>query len=1096
MSNIPFKSGAKGKDESRKTSSRSSVGSKVEGSGKNVNAFKRVVDISRYMKKHVQDEKTVVLPATNDRREQTKIAFTKLTQSMPIVTPSSTFMQYITKTELESERYPEITNGDITIPNSIENVRLAGSLYDPLMGPYERSKKCNTCDAYGTDCPYHPGKITFKRPNDKGDLIECPIYRSSFLVDIARCLNCICQSCGRLRVPPTIAEKMGVMAYHGRHRLEAYCKLSTKTKICLRDEEKPCVVPRIYKVSNKEMIIREGIKDKTVEHIFPYQAYNIIRFLPDDEVKALGFSPTMRPEDIFIIWGILVTPPLVRPVRTVQGSKAVVNDFTERYATILKISNELKNLGNEKGDAIETLYRKARQSKNYTGDIDRHPIIESFFSDIVKRLSEQVEAMVVDRSASTSNQSKMSFDSLISKKGGYIRGSLGGGNVENSARSVIGPGYGIHIWEIGVPEEIAQHVTSEETVTDINMARCDKLLEAGKIKIVERANVKTKIMANNRSGPTKFILQVGDKIHRELMNGDIVPMNRNPSLHRQSIIGFRVRIIPQKSFRLPLPATTPLNADFDGDEMNLHVPQTEEGRAELQLMTVEASLESLSKGGPIFGLVYNALPGLYKLTGPNVVLDKVVFSDIAMYLYVADSEYGTDTYSITSKFHPTNTLSQYLFQKPDRNNFSTKTEYMKALQTNYYYRCEKNGVDPYHGRSVIGLFLPHDFNYTEKFDPPQEYYMGRYTYEKIQTYDGETITDEKLFRIEDDGSRTEIKITVYKIDPIEETKVETRDGNVVTTRFTANQYEIQNYFAIRDGILVAGTMTSQTVGVGSSVKFLTFVYRYLGSVKGLAFLNYMNMLGNYYLSVDPLTTSLLDFYDYTDGGKLRQYVDKLIDDAKEKVNLISEEIVDDPIAEERRQTAIKTHLGNIGMNVIKELTGPTGIYPGSSFQAGEASGAKGKKANLIQSAGAMGKMEILGRPMPKTLSSSRGKRITPYTTHSSKKLSTIGYVSSCLAVGMTPEEQVIVQMNSRVDVAQGKQGVPDTGYIQRKLAQLMAELIIEGDGTVRNGRLPSSKIVQYHYGDIGFDATTTFRHADAEGVFYTPWNMHQVLLNL
>ena len=69
-------------------------------------------------------------------------------------------------------------------------------------------------------------------------------------------------------------------------------------------------------------------------------------------------------------------------------------------------------------------------------------------------------------------------------------------------------------------------------------------------------------------------------MERHLNDGDFVLFNRQPSLHKMSIMGHKIRIMPYSTFRLNLSVTSPYNADFDGDEMNLHVPQTEEARTE------------------------------------------------------------------------------------------------------------------------------------------------------------------------------------------------------------------------------------------------------------------------------------------------------------------------------------------------------------------------------------------------------------------------------------------------------------------------------------------------------------------------------------
>ena len=86
-------------------------------------------------------------------------------------------------------------------------------------------------------------------------------------------------------------------------------------------------------------------------------------------------------------------------------------------------------------------------------------------------------------------------------------------------------------------------------------------------------------------------LKYGDTVERHLEDGDVVLFNRQPSLHKLSIMSHFVRVRPHRTFRLNECVCTPYNADFDGDEMNLHVPQTEEARTEaVQLMGVKHNL--------------------------------------------------------------------------------------------------------------------------------------------------------------------------------------------------------------------------------------------------------------------------------------------------------------------------------------------------------------------------------------------------------------------------------------------------------------------------------------------------------------------------
>lgn len=99
-------------------------------------------------------------------------------------------------------------------------------------------------------------------------------------------------------------------------------------------------------------------------------------------------------------------------------------------------------------------------------------------------------------------------------------------------------------------------------------------------------------------------LEVGYRVERHMQDGDYVLFNRQPSLHKMSIMGHRVRVLPYSTFRLNLSVTSPYNADFDGDEMNLHLAQSEETRAEIKhLMLVPKQIVSPQGNKPVMGIV-------------------------------------------------------------------------------------------------------------------------------------------------------------------------------------------------------------------------------------------------------------------------------------------------------------------------------------------------------------------------------------------------------------------------------------------------------------------------------------------------------------
>ena len=259
-------------------------------------------------------------------------------------------------------------------------------------------------------------------------------------------------------------------------------------------------------------------------------------------------------------------------------------------------------------------------------------------------------------------------------KEGRFRGSLSGKRVDFSSRTVISPDPNLDLSEVGVPEAVAMKLTIPEIVTEWNIERMRKLVINGPDKfpgvnyIVRPDGVKIRLDFVEDRSTIAETLELGYLIERHLADGDIVMFNRQPSLHQMSIMAHYVRVLPGKTFRLHPSVCPPYNADFDGDEMNLHVPQSEESRAEaILLMRVQDQLISPRYGGPIIGALRDFVTGAYLLTKDDTTLTVQEFSNLAM-------------------------LGGYTDPLPKP---SSKT---------------KDGP-VYTGKQLFSLFLPKDFNY-------------------------------------------------------------------------------------------------------------------------------------------------------------------------------------------------------------------------------------------------------------------------------------------------------------------------------------------------------------------------------------------------
>ncbi|MGC9309883.1 MAG: hypothetical protein ACP5D2_04295, partial [Candidatus Nanoarchaeia archaeon] len=194
---------------------------------------------------------------------------------------------------------------------------------------------------------------------------------------------------------------------------------------------------------------------------------------------------------------------------------------------------------------------------------------------------------------------------------------LAGKRVNFSARTVISPDPNLKINEVGVPLEIAKVLTVSERVNDLNIDRLKKLIESKEYpgaNYIIRPDGKRKRITDDLREALIEELEEGYRVERHLQDGDVVLFNRHPSLHRASLMGHFVKVLPYKTFRLHPAVCFPYNADFDGDEMNIHAPQTEEARAEAEvLLNVENNLVSPKNNTNLLGCVADPVTGNYML---------------------------------------------------------------------------------------------------------------------------------------------------------------------------------------------------------------------------------------------------------------------------------------------------------------------------------------------------------------------------------------------------------------------------------------------------------------------------------------------------
>jgi DNA-directed RNA polymerase II subunit RPB1 len=436
------------------------------------------------------------------------------------------------------------------------NVPVHSGLFDPRMGVIDYNQVCVTCEQKNTFCPGHFGHIKLAKP----------VFYIQFFDTVRRVLKCVCTRCSKLLVDPDSEEIKAILnkKISRQKRWEAIYKICSKKKRCGQDTIDGCgaKVPTI----TKESMLKIGLEWKDVdsknnEALVKKQILNaedtlrILRRISDRDAEIMGFHKKYNRPEWMICTVLPVPPPTVRPsVRNDAGVRQE-DDLTHWLQMILKANNQLK----------------AKLEK--TGD---KPASKEQIDMLTMLLQWEVATMIdntmpgIPPSNQRTGRPMRSLTERLKSKEGRIRGNLMGKRVDFSARSVITPDPNISIDELGVPIKIAMNLTFPEIVNKYNRSEIMQLVRNGPdvypgAKTIRKRNgaiykLKSKHLLNVE-------LEDGDVVDRHLRDGDVVLFNRQPSLHRMSMMCHRVRVMPFNTFRLNVMVTPAYNADFDGDKL-------------------------------------------------------------------------------------------------------------------------------------------------------------------------------------------------------------------------------------------------------------------------------------------------------------------------------------------------------------------------------------------------------------------------------------------------------------------------------------------------------------------------------------------------
>ena len=444
---------------------------------------------------------------------------------------------------------------EITNPSTADG-KLNG-LFDPRMGVLENDKVCRSCGQNNHHCPGHFGHFVLARP----------VYYTQFFKLVMKVLRCVCFKCGKLLIDKTRHEN--ILKFKGQARWKMALEACSGIKRCGEDTEDGCGSLQPSKLREepvhrivaewKNLEIPEGVMppegvtvdatDSTLNLTMPLEpeyVHRLLRRITDEDVEFLGFSRHWCRPDWLMCTVLPIPPPQVRPSVTQDNNQRSEDDLTSKLVDIIKANQQLKK-------------RLADDPKKRY--IDELTILLQYH--IATLVNNNIPG--VSPAAQRSGRVLKSLQQRLGSKEGRIRSNLQGKRVEFSARSVITPDPNISVRELGVPLKVATNLTFPEKVTAFNIGKLYKLIQNGPdvypgAKTIQRAD--GRVISLKHLNTRTIELFEGDVVNRHLMDGDVVLFNRQPSLHRMSMMAHIAKILPYNTFRLNVFVTAPYNADF------------------------------------------------------------------------------------------------------------------------------------------------------------------------------------------------------------------------------------------------------------------------------------------------------------------------------------------------------------------------------------------------------------------------------------------------------------------------------------------------------------------------------------------------------
>ena len=540
-------------------------------------------------------------------------------------------LESIDKIQFSLLSHEDINRGSVadilTFDTYEGNMPKNNGLFDHNMGSIDAAIICPIDEKKAELCPGYFGKID----------LALPVFNYHFMSIIEKVLKCVCFHCSKLLIDkndPLVLKEIGNKK--GLSRFKTIYELCQKNKKCIYNGGCQALQPTKYIRKTKENnniikiyaefsqnTFKDSDKASNIQNFTPLVVYQIFKKIKDEDVDFLGLSSKYSRPEWMIINSLTIPPPSVRPSIRQSDNQRSEDDLTYGLAMIVKANKMLKN-------AIENNPSNKKNIDNFQGNLQYH--ISTYMDNEIPGVGQQTQR-------STYRPLKAITQRLKGKEG-RLRMNIMGKRVDYSARTVISVDPNLDIDQFGVPEKIAMNLTFPEIVNKYNIDKLRAMILNGPTKYPGAKTVTKGKFGNQRNISLKHIdvvkvaneLENGDTVHRHLLDGDPCLFNRQPTLHKMSMMTHKIVILPYSTFRLNVTVCQPYNADFDGDEMNMHIPQSLQTQTELEKISlVHENLISPGNSRPSIEIVQDTLVGAYLLTIKDNKLNKSQMNNYMMF---------------------------------------------------------------------------------------------------------------------------------------------------------------------------------------------------------------------------------------------------------------------------------------------------------------------------------------------------------------------------------------------------------------------------------------------------------------------------------